>query len=1007
MSLIESVFAGDSDMAARMRAFVWSTTDLGPVEEWSQSLRACVRIMLGSGHPMLISWGPDYTMLYNDAYGVVVGSKHPGALGRSCREVLAEAWDFIGPRFDAVYQQGRSISTLSHQMFTFHRRNYLEECYFAFSYSPIPEDNGDVGGVLTNALDMTERVVEDRRRQVLRDMASRVAQARNEEEVWRVSAETLGQNPTSAPFAFLYEYQPATEKARLASVSVETNDALHPSVIDCSADNIWRLYTSLTEDCLVVPLAGEAAARLSIPGWPSPLREASVLPIRLGERGEAAGFLVVGIHPGRAFDDNYRHFVHRIAEQIAIGLATARAYEEERRRAEALAEIDRAKTAFFSNVSHEFRTPLALMLGPLEEVLSEAGQRLTPERHEQLITVRRNAVRLLKLVNTLLDFSRIEAGRVQAVYEPTDLANFTLEVASVFRSAMEKAGLRFSVECQPIAEPIYVDRDMWEKVISNLLSNAFKFTFEGVVTVTLKPVGDFLELQIRDTGVGIPEDQRERVFERFHRIEGTQARTYEGTGIGLALVQELVKLHGGSVRVESVLGQGSAFTVAIPRGSAHLPPERIQGARSAASTAIGAKTYADEAQRWLPDELDGVVAPTSPSTLAALAASPPPERTDKRELIVVADDNADMRQYLRHLLGDRYDVHAVADGRQALEATRRFRPAILLADVMMPQLDGFGLLRAIRDDAALASTPIILVSARAGEESRVEGLQAGADDYLVKPFTARELLARLEAHLRLATLRRESTEREERQRAADALRELQAALAHANRLATMGQLTASIAHEVNQPIGAARNNAHAALRFLSRENPELGEVSEALECVVNETYRAGDIISRIRDQVKNVPPRMSGVDLNDAIEEVIALVRGELSKSRVSIEMRLGKGLSPAHGDRVQLQQVVLNLILNAIEAMISVEDGARELVISTESSLPEGLLVAVGDSGPGVAPGDRERVFDSFYTTKAGGVGIGLSICRSIIDGHGGRLWADARQPRGAVFRFTLPVHH
>jgi hypothetical protein len=212
--------------------------------------------MLGSGHPMLISWGADYTMLYNDAYGVVVGSKHPDALGRSCREVLAEAWDFIGPRFDAVYQQGRSISTLSHQMFTFHRRNYLEECYFAFSYSPIPEDNGDVGGVLTNALDMTERVVEDRRRQVLRDMASRVAQARNEEEVWRVSAETLGQNPTSAPFAFLYEYQPATEKARLASVSMETNDALHPSVIDCNADNIWRLYASLTEDCLVVPLAG-------------------------------------------------------------------------------------------------------------------------------------------------------------------------------------------------------------------------------------------------------------------------------------------------------------------------------------------------------------------------------------------------------------------------------------------------------------------------------------------------------------------------------------------------------------------------------------------------------------------------------------------------------------------------------------------------------------------------------------------------------------------------------
>ena len=449
--------------------------------------------------------------------------------------------------------------------------------------------------------------------------------------------------------------------------------------------------------------------------------------------------------------------------RLPSALASARAYEQERQRAEALAEIDRAKTAFFSNVSHEFRTPLALMLGPLEEVLPEARERLSPERHEQLVTVRRNAFRLLKLVNTLLDFSRIEAGRVQAVYEPTDLAGVTSEIASVFRSAMENAGLRFSVECQPIAEPVYVDRDMWEKVVSNLLSNAFKFTFEGAVTVTLKPVDGAVELQVRDTGVGIPEDQRERVFERFHRIEGTQARTYEGTGIGLALVQELVKLHGGHVRVESAVGQGSTFTVTIPLGTAHLPAERIQAAQSVASTGIGADAYAEEAQRWLPDEWSAADVTMLPN-LASRAPSPTPEAAAKRELIVVADDNADMRQYLRHLLGGRYEVHAVADGRQALEAARLLRPALVLADVMMPQLDGFGVLRAMRDDSALASTPIILLSARAGEESRVEGLQAGADDYLVKPFTARELMARVETHLKMANLRRDTAEREERLR---------------------------------------------------------------------------------------------------------------------------------------------------------------------------------------------------------------------------------------------------
>jgi PAS domain S-box-containing protein len=247
----------------------------------------------------------------------------------------------------------------------------------------------------------------------------------------------------------------------------------------------------------------------------------------------------------------------------------------------------------------------------------------------------------------------------------------------------------------------------------------------------------------------------------------------------------------------------------------------------------------------------------------------------------------------------------------------------------------------------------------------------------------------------------------ERKRSVEAMRELQVELAHANRLATMGQLTASIAHEVNQPIGAVRNNARAALNFLGGDSLDLGEVREALQCVVNETYRAGDIIDRIRDQVKKAPPRKERVDLNVAIKEVIALVRGELSKNRISVETRLAEKLPSVHGDRVQLQQVALNLILNAMEAMISVDDEVRELMVSTESSAPFGLLVSVRDSGPGVAPEDRERIFESFYTTKSGGVGIGLSICRSIIDAHGGRLWADADELRGAIFRFTLPAQN
>ena len=711
---------------------------------------------------MAICWGPDYTLLYNDAQRVLFGTKHPAALGRGTREMFPEAWESVGPLYDRVMRQGQAYTTLADQLFPLNRYNYLEECYFALSYSPIPDDSGHVGGVFVTGIDTTERVIEDRRRQVLRDVASRTAEARYEDEVWRVSADTLGEHRLAVPFAFLYACRPTERKAYLVGPSAEP-DALDPSVIDCTSQNLWGFDTALPGEGIVVEL-GQRASVLPSTSWPVPPEKAAVVPIRLREQSDAAGFLVLGIHPGRAFDDTYRQFVRQIAEQIAIGLASARAYEQERQRADALAEIDRAKTAFFSNVSHEFRTPLQLMLGPLEEVLPEAGERLGPERHQQLLMARRNALRLLKLVNTLLDFSRLEAGRVQAVYQPTDLAGLTSDIASMFRSAMDGAGLQFSVECQPIADAVFVDRGMWEKIVLNLLSNAFKFTFEGEVAISLKLVNGAVELQVRDTGVGIPDDQREKVFERFHRIERTSARTHEGTGIGLALVQELVKLHGGSVRVKSAVGVGSTFTVTIPRGKEHLPAESIHAEQSPASSEIRAEAYVEEALRWVPDASSAPVDVAMLAKLSSLGSSREAVLGSERELIVLADDNADMREYLTRLLGDRYEVRAVADGHQALDVARQLRPALVLADVMMPQLDGFGLLRAIREDSALCSTPVILVSARAGEVSRVEGLQADADDYLVKPFTSPELLARVAMHVKMAHLRRVTAEREERLR---------------------------------------------------------------------------------------------------------------------------------------------------------------------------------------------------------------------------------------------------
>jgi PAS domain S-box-containing protein len=430
-----------------------------------------------------------------------------------------------------------------------------------------------------------------------------------------------------------------------------------------------------------------------------------------------------------------------------------RALEQERDRARALADIDRAKTTFFSNVSHEFRTPLTLMIGPLQDALSQPTQ-LADTVRDDLSVALRNSLRLLKLVNTLLDFARIEAARAQPNFQPVDLARLTCGIASAFQPAVERARLRLVLDCHPLDEPAYVDGEMWEKIVLNLVSNAFKYTFEGEIGVHLGRAGNVAELTVRDTGTGIPAAELPRLFERFHRVQGARARTHEGSGIGLALVRELVRLHGGEIRVESKLDHGTTFVVTIPLGKEHLPSDRIAAPSSLASTMIGAAPFVEEALRWFPD-----APPPDPASILEMEGLGPeqPGTPSQKARVLIADDNQDMREYLRRLLAPRYDVETVSDGRAALQAARGNKPDLILTDVMMPRLDGFGLLREVRQDAALEGIPVIMISARAGEEARVEGVEASADDYIVKPFSARELVARVDAQIETSRVRRKSS----------------------------------------------------------------------------------------------------------------------------------------------------------------------------------------------------------------------------------------------------------
>jgi signal transduction histidine kinase len=731
----ELVFPGDGELARLMRDKRWEATPLGPVERWPEGLRSAVRMVLTSRFSMWLGWGDDLTFLYNDAYRIdTLGTKHPRVLGVPARETWSEIWSEIGPRIASVVSDGRA--TWDEGLMLFLERNgYREETYHTFSYSPLHDDTGHVRGILCVVIEETGRVISERRVGLLGKLAAETVGAKTPGELLAGLERSLAGEPRDVPFSLTYLFGADGSSARLAS---QTGFAAgHPApaaVIELDGAAPWPLREVLETGQVVEVVLGEAAW----PAGPWSVAPSHAIAVPIGQPGQRrpAGVFIAGVNPHRTFDAGYREFLSLMVGQLAAGLANAHAYEAERRRAESLAELDRAKTTFFSNVSHEFRTPLTLMLGPLGGMLSDPD--VPPALHDELATIHRNGLRLLKLVNTMLDFSRIEAGRATARFVPTDLAQLTSDLAAVFRAAIDKAGLRLIVDCPPVGVAVRVDRDMWEKIVLNLLSNAFKFTLHGAITVALARRGDHVALTVRDTGTGIPAGELPHVFERFYRIEGTGGRTHEGTGIGLALVQELVRLHGGSIGATSEIGRGTTFTVAIPIGAAAATPDATAGDVPLGEHGPQTTAFVEEALRWLPD---------------AAATDAPVASAAHRERILIADDNADMRDYLRRLFGVRWAVETVANGRQALDAIRTRRPDLVISDVMMPELDGFGLIAAVRADPALRDLPVIMLSARAGEDARIEGLQAGATDYLGKPFASRELLVRVEALLLRAAVR--------------------------------------------------------------------------------------------------------------------------------------------------------------------------------------------------------------------------------------------------------------
>ncbi|TAK08889.1 MAG: response regulator [Candidatus Manganitrophaceae bacterium] len=980
---------GGGEMGRLIRMHDWSATPLGPRGRWPQSLQTAIRIILGSRYPMFVWWGSAFIKFYNDAYIPVLGKRHPDALGQPAARVWAEIWPILGPQAEAVINEGRA--TWNEELLLVMERNgYTEETYFTFSYSPVANDAGEVNGVFCACTEETGRVIDRRRLKTLRDLTARTAEAKTAEEACELAARALAQNPHDLPFALIYLLNHDGTRAHLAGCAgIAPQAAASPEAIEAGsmAPNRWPLDSIARSEGMQLD---DLAARFGpLPGgpWPESPRSAVLLPLAQPGQKQPAGLLIAGISPRRLLDDNYRDFLDLVAGHVATAVANARAYETERKRAEALAEIDRAKTAFFSNVSHEFRTPLTLMLGPIEDALADLRRPLAPEHRERLITAHRNSLRLLKLVNTLLDFSRLEADRMEATYEPTDLAALTAELASTFRSAIDRAGLRLIVNCPLLEEPIYVDREMWEKIVLNLISNAFKFTFEGEIEVALRRAADQIELRVRDTGTGIPEEALPHLFERFYQVKGARARTHEGSGIGLALVQDLVRLHGGTTCVESAVGRGTTFTVAIPAGAAHLPSDRIGGARMRDSTALGAASYVEEALRWLPERRNEE-APLGGPPQAPLHV-PRPAR------ILLADDNADMREYLRRLLSQKWTVEAVGDGAAAFTAACGRPPDLLLTDVMMPGMDGFELLQALRADSRTREVPVILLSARAGEESRVEGLEAGADDYLVKPFSARELMARVGAHLELAHLRREAL-RNERQRRLEA-EEL-------SRMKT--QFFSSVSHDLRTPLNAIVGYIH----LLSNET--YGPVAEPQKMPLDGIRRnvrellklIDDVLHLARIDSGKMPVARSSVRLSSIIKEMAVEMKPLLEAKSLSLQLRIPENFPEIESDATKVKQVLTNLLSNAIK--FTNQGG----VVMEIKDLPEegGVEIAVSDTGTGIEPEFLPKIFESFYQIEesraSGGSGLGLAIVKELVSLLHGKVRVASEFGKGSTFTVFLP---
>lgn len=716
----------------------WDSTPLGSFDTWPEELRFAVTTVMPSGVPMMIWWGPDLIQIYNEAYVPLLGNKHPDSMGQPAEECWSEAWGSLRPSVLGVLATGRA-SFEEFLPLWIDRHGFLEETHWSLSLSPIRQHGtGDILGLLCATTEKTDDVITKRRLRSLRRLGE-VSTAQGTVEASDAAMESMtGEDVDIRAMGLYCAEEPDSDPERIAW----TGDFPDERPVEELA-----AITAMVNACAATGEAYELDDTSAHDGNGSPrsLRESTdntlgpsilCLPVN-SNHGELTAALVLELSPHLPFNDQFRTYVDLVASQFHRIVVDTSNYDLEKSRREKLAEMDAAKSRLFQNISHEFRTPLTMIHGPQQSLLNRVDLNLTDDERADLVSAVRATERLQRLVDGLLEVARGQADRIVTNLEATDVPCLTEEGVAMFRAAAEAAGLDLTLTVSDDFPPaLRIDRELWMRVLLNVVSNAVKYTEAGSITVNLAYTQGHVDLVIADTGVGIAESDLPYIFDRFQQARSRPVRGDAGSGIGLALVAELLRAVGGSATFESVSGEGTVATVRLPAelttedASASSPAtERLLAGERAELDALTATAESDEPD--VEPEEDAVV----------------------RGRVLVVEDNDDLRRYVTRLLrsaGWRVTATETAEAAQMAIAGHD----IVLSDIMLPGMSGLDLVRWMRREADVRWTPVLLLTARAGTDSIVEGLIAGADDFVTKPFDPDELLARVATHMELSLLRK-------------------------------------------------------------------------------------------------------------------------------------------------------------------------------------------------------------------------------------------------------------